>query len=568
MNRRLVFLIGLTLISSCAAIRLAQRWQEESTSRQVAIISDWNEVRTLSSRSGIDDAALAVALRNHGATAVFLSASTLNDLALTHRVKSTGKGPGMDFWDTSSITLADAALARQVRRELERRGVHDLFTSGPAMTILGRSKGTFSDIRDIEIGVDPELLNRVREAGLIPALRLNRDPWMSADDAEASIGDDPALAQAGAILFNTDDVPGGQAALPAWKQWLSDAPVLLPLFEFHPSRATLDLAHQLPGQTLRAHTIPSLELKEMTPPEEASRWRRAVIERSCRLLLVHAAPADSWDDYLDRVATLKTELQKDSWTIGWPESRTGWTVPSALPLAFFSVMAFLTALVTPWAAFLIGRRPSSWLGSYALISLLTVIGACWAAALAQNSWTRLELMPFRGIKLAFVLSWLGSAFIIYGVHDLVEVLKKPLRRWDLLLGLAATAMVAYIVIRSGNASASWKSPLEQHFRDYVEWLLVARPRFKEFAFGHPLLILGLFFEQCRRQKLWSVDGRPWMLIGMMGQSSMVNTFCHLHSPLWLAFLRSLYGVLAGGILGTILVGIASKFRLRRSTETA
>ena len=82
-----------------------------------------------------------------------------------------------------------------------------------------------------------------------------------------------------------------------------------------------------------------------------------------------------------------------------------------------------------------------------------------------------------------------------------------------------------------------------------------RPRFKEFALGHPLMLLGLWLQAMnfKLQKGGRYDGRPWMVLGMVGQVSIVNTFCHLHSPLSLAFFRTFNGVILGLFIGFILI---------------
>jgi hypothetical protein len=39
---------------------------------------------------------------------------------------------------------------------------------------------------------------------------------------------------------------------------------------------------------------------------------------------------------------------------------------------------------------------------------------------------------------------------------------------------------------------------------------------------------------------------------MIGQTSVVNTFCHIHSPFWLGLVRVLVGAVVGGLLGWLI----------------
>jgi len=113
--------------------------------------------------------------------------------------------------------------------------------------------------------------------------------------------------------------------------------------------------------------------------------------------------------------------------------------------------------------------------------------------------------------------------------------------------LVVAGLVGYVIVRTGNAPASWKHPFEQAIRDGLERWLMIRPRFKEFAVGHPLMLLGLAQLRSRRD-----TGRAWIWLGMMGQVSIINTFCHLHSPLVLAIGRSLSGAILGWFIGCVL----------------
>ena len=120
--------------------------------------------------------------------------------------------------------------------------------------------------------------------------------------------------------------------------------------------------------------------------------------------------------------------------------------------------------------------------------------------------------------------------------------------------------LAYAVIRSGNSAPAFKAGAEQSVRNALDSLLIVRPRFKEFAVGHPLLLVGCWLATQRRKNPHGLDARPWLWAGMIGPISMINTFCHFHSPLHLMMLRSGWGLLGGGLVGMVFIRCIKSFQ--------
>ena len=121
-----------------------------------------------------------------------------------------------------------------------------------------------------------------------------------------------------------------------------------------------------------------------------------------------------------------------------------------------------------------------------------MIGGMLVAAVAYGPETRFEIIPFRGIKAAIVISWLGSFGLLYSVKELRQLLLRSLTRMDVAVGFLLLAIIGYGIVRSGNASPALRAGSEQGVRDYLEKILDVRPRFKEFAVGYPLLLVGFF----------------------------------------------------------------------------
>jgi hypothetical protein len=153
----------------------------------------------------------------------------------------------------------------------------------------------------------------------------------------------------------------------------------------------------------------------------------------------------------------------------------------------------------------------------------------------------LKLQEFRGVKVMHVLP------ILLVVFSLI----RPLREWLnsaipvkylVLMGIAGLFGVIYI-LRTGNFGLpvpDW----EIRMREGLEQILRTRPRTKELMLGHPALYLALRSEK---------PERSWLLpVAVVGQLSMVNTFTHIHSPLSISLLRTLYGLVFGYVIGWLV----------------
>lgn len=172
---------------------------------------------------------------------------------------------------------------------------------------------------------------------------------------------------------------------------------------------------------------------------------------------------------------------------------------------------------------------------------------------------------FSGVKLAYVTPLL-LAFIA-AVADLPER-GEPLRQWwtrvklqsirffgqpiTLALGItliAAVGALAFAVMRSGNQSAVAPTGIELKLRNLLEAVLYVRPRTKEFLLGYPALMLAIALS-LRGRRAWL----PLVIaLAGVGQISLLNTYCHFHSPLHVSLVRTANGLWVGAIVGLVVV---------------
>jgi hypothetical protein len=85
------------------------------------------------------------------------------------------------------------------------------------------------------------------------------------------------------------------------------------------------------------------------------------------------------------------------------------------------------------------------------------------------------------------------------------------------------------------------------------------------------MILSLGLLSLSREKPGESNARGgWIalaaMVGMIGQTSLVNTLCHLHTPVAIGLTRIGVGLALGALVGGVLWLIVS-FALRRTRST-
>ncbi|MEG2198992.1 MAG: DUF5693 family protein [Anaerovorax sp.] len=196
--------------------------------------------------------------------------------------------------------------------------------------------------------------------------------------------------------------------------------------------------------------------------------------------------------------------------------------------------------------------------------LISLLGGMMTAAPISTINFMLEIDIFRGVKLAqllpiafFIVAYL--AYYGFGKNkkkagtlefqDLRDLLNTSLKIWMIIIGVIVLGVGYYYIMRTGHESGVEVSSVEMIFRNTLEDHLLARPRNKEFMFAFPAVML-MVYTSVRRFKLWPVI---FGLASVIGMTSVVNTFMHIRTPLYLGFVRTGYSLLFGLIVG--IVGI-------------
>lgn len=152
----------------------------------------------------------------------------------------------------------------------------------------------------------------------------------------------------------------------------------------------------------------------------------------------------------------------------------------------------------------------------------------------------------------FAQAWQNTA------RRLIALSRQPVLFWQIIAGVFALALVFVILSRSGNEGVG-VSGGELKIRALLDRFLYARPRFKD-LFGHAAMLFALLLYGRTGRRDWAL---PFFILGAFGQVSLLNTFCHLHTPLAVSLWRAVLGIALGGAFGITAFALVNRFVLRR-----
>ena len=193
-----------------------------------------------------------------------------------------------------------------------------------------------------------------------------------------------------------------------------------------------------------------------------------------------------------------------------------------------------------------------------------MVGAAYLSGSISDVQYFLEFEIFRGIKLTFVLPLVLVAVAFLQRFNVVDEAKKNFSALgqfkdilnmnitvkSLLAALVVLAGFAILILRSGHTAGMPVAGAEIKIRAMLEQLFYARPRSKEIFFGHPAFVLAMaaFLKKFPKSICFVLT-----IAATVGQSSMVETFAHMRTPIFMSFMRGVDGVIPGAIIGAVLI---------------
>lgn len=207
---------------------------------------------------------------------------------------------------------------------------------------------------------------------------------------------------------------------------------------------------------------------------------------------------------------------------------------------------------------------------YVRTALLTLAAVPLVTAMLNHIAYSLVLQQFRGVSLLHVAPIALTAIYVflYGSGDTVagnarRILMTPITvLWVAVIAVLGAAGLYYLS-RTGNAGQA--SGIELAFRSFLENTFSVRPRTKEFLIGHPLMLAGIFLALRHRYAM------ALIVFATVGQLSMIDTFAHIHTPLYLSISRVLLGLGLGLAIGLVFIALwqlAEKIWRRTLAERA
>jgi hypothetical protein len=257
----------------------------------------------------------------------------------------------------------------------------------------------------------------------------------------------------------------------------------------------------------------------------------------------------------------------------------------------FPLLALASGLRLPESSVLKARKERNlsravWL--FLKVTIVTIFGGLLIACLLTRLDFMLKVHQFRGVKASFILPLIMGLFLMSGwseqslkkgglirfyIGRVSEFLSRKVEFRHLLIFSILALGGIVLLLRSGNYSGPFLWEIENRARQIIEKLLVARPRIKEFFIGHPLMILGIYlylngkFGKEENLRLKAKSWQSFIILGLIGQVSIINSFCHAHTPLVISLGRTINGIWLGIIVGVLLVAIARRFCLKKSRSS-
>ena len=219
-----------------------------------------------------------------------------------------------------------------------------------------------------------------------------------------------------------------------------------------------------------------------------------------------------------------------------------------------------------------------------LCTLFSLCGAVVLSAILTDARFLLEIDYYRGVKLTFVVPLILMTILYAKKYDLLgmaectgifdffkrlkEFLKKCCAKENILKFIFVLAVLGIILFwflaRTGH---SWDVPVPQfelQMRYWMEEHLYARPRVKEFLIGH----VAFCFMVLAAHKGWSkVYTIILTVAALIGQVSLVETFCHMRSPFLMSVARAGGGLVLGLAIGLCLLLIYILYQNLRKQAT-
>jgi len=577
--------------------QLLNRYRAEQSNRAVEIVMEYGEIQELAAATGKSTERVLAEFKDAGVTGIVVVEDTVETLVRTGRLTQQYPQNGTAVW------VADEGVYRKMATVLaEKYRWQPAMPGAPMVTTIstyGKPPLNYSQplaaLEDAGLGMPRSACADLKRMGFDVVGRVSN--YVGADPVSVDWTlRDMKAAGCTLVSFLGTEVLGSRDSIAYVGDAIRRNGLRYAFAEFGKQAGDAKLLKMTADIAIRMHSILPAEMVTMAPADAIDRFAKAAKERNCRILYVRmfsAAAEDPVEVNANYVRSLVVSLDSDGMVARLARPITApadspfrWFAAVLAPLfgglavcrtlnlplkwaALFplpglladmmgvgpphAIAALITAILFPIAATLgaadavVGGNTWRAIGDFALACLVSLLGALAVASMISDLAFMMSANVFVGVKLAHVVPFLVvSAYLVTHAYKYGGLMEN-VRWWHLLIALMGLAVVFMLILRTGNENQS-VSGSEMQFRSILDRLMPVRPRTKEFLFGHPLLVLGLLCIVFKRPRFVPL----FLAAGAIGQASIVNTFCHIHTPLLVSLQRVLWGALLGGILGLAL----------------
>jgi len=569
-----------------------KRHQAESENRAVAIAVEMDNVQALAAAQGMTVPDALATLKKQGLQAVVLTEDSIGSMV------SEGRAAEIQ----GHLKVLDPSIQSRVERGEKLR-----------LSTLDPNEAPVWLVRSISIGIDPEEAADVKKENLQIIARCGNILGATEPYIRGTIG---WAHELGASMFLPlgDQVLGRRDELKVTVDTLQSLGMLYATPEFTKISGDDNVVSTTPDIVVRLHSAQNAELDKMSLPDVIERYSKAARERNMRVLLVRPmslAGERPVDDFGTLLGSIRDEVVRDGDTMGAPHPFRDAGMPKFFPaliaLTVVPIAYWIGTMLLPWKwggplcgglmfllavagvtktgsqlgafaasmafpiASLIGlqmRPVKNILGSFLSTSALSWVGGLCIAGMLNGLPYYIRAMQFPGVKASvFIPLIIVAIYYFFKLTSAKEEIKSPITWYAAALGMVVLGALLFMIARTGNDAATGVSDFELRFRNILDQILPVRPRTKEFMIGHPALIIGIGLlmviqrdpSQLKRLGSWATLA---IMVGAMGQTSIVNTMCHLHTPVILSIERIAEGIVIGSIIGLLIWMIVKPWIVR------
>jgi hypothetical protein len=598
------FTFGLIATALLSLYVLYGRVQVESHNHAVSIAAEYELLEPMAAAEGLTtDEALQI-LKTEGLRSVVLSEEIAGEFASAGRLaaREAKQADGSSGVLVSSTPATYERILRAIKIRYPVLTRPRLMPDG-TLWLPGLTSAMF---KALSLGLDPRAAQRVTAAGLQVIARMGNPIGISSAGVRGTI-QWAADNHAQIFLPQGDQVLGRREAMPALYQSLKDNNMLYASPEFAKMGGDINVLEGAPELVVRLHSAQSAELDKLTLSGAIDRYARAARERNMRVLLLRPVnnagdrPLRNFGTFVQKVGKI---VVKQGGKLEPPHAFTQPKTPafayallglSLIPAVYFlfsglpgpysaysallalalgiacysphfrQYSALLGAITMPIVAFRALDPMRSWASNYLMAVGISLLGGLLVAALLSSLPYYIRAAEFPGVKVAVFLPIvvIGVTFF-HRLSDSKAAWNSPITWGTLILSLVLLGVLAFMLERTGNDNPAAVSGTELKFRDILDNVLFVRPRTKSFLIGFPMLFVGIGMLRRWPKVIAKVPSYgAWtslvLMLGAIGATDVVNTLCHIHTPVLLSVVRIGIAAILGTAIGAILWAVAEKF---------